>query len=104
MWWEDKNNWDTFSKPYKSFNTISRISSKLIQRIIDYQKKYQKFSFHEILFMSLCVENNYSFIDYEKQDDLKQFIDINTIIPALSDTQIKYDNKLYHPYKKILGQ
>lgn len=102
IWWKEKTNWNTFDNPYKSFNTISRISSRLIKKIIEYQNIYNKFIFHEILFISLCVKNDYSFIDYEDNLDLKKFIHINTVIPELSDDQIIYDNKLYHPYKKIL--
>lgn len=103
VWWKNHNNWDTFYNPYKSFNTICRISNRLIKKIVQYQKKYQKFSFHEILFISLCIENNYSFIDYEDNQDLKRYIHINTVIPELSDEQIIYENKLYHPYKKLLN-
>jgi hypothetical protein len=104
IWWKDTNNWNNFDNPYKSFNTICRVSSRLIKKIISYQKIYQKFNFHEILFISLCIENNYSFMDYEDNQDLKKYIDINRIIPELSDIQIIHDDKLYHPYKKLLNE
>jgi hypothetical protein len=104
IWWENENNWNTFDDPYKSFNPICRISARLIKQIINYQKIYKKFSFHEILFISLCVKNNYSFIDYEDNEELKKHIGINTVIPELSYNNIVYDDKLYHPYKKLLNK
>jgi hypothetical protein len=97
IWWESKKDVKPFEFPIKSFNPICRLSSLLINKIIDYKNYYEKLSFHEILIASIANQFNLSILDYEKEPTLKTFIgEISVIQHKIEDMQ---DNKIYHPYK-----
>lgn len=84
--------------PSQSFNPFCRLSSSLITKIFEYQKKYQQFNFHEILFASLCLENNMTYINYIESSILNKYIGNFKYNPILLDEEIT-DNRIYHPVK-----
>ena len=43
-----------------TLNTIIRVSSRLIESALEYQRMHNSFIFHELLFYSLCKKNKYS--------------------------------------------
>ena len=44
----------------RTFNPLCRLSNRLVQKILDFQEQHNTFVFHEILFPSLAIKNNYS--------------------------------------------
>ena len=85
--------------PHQSFNPLCRISKRLIETIIEYKENNGKFEFHEILFSSLCLENNLSYINYIKNETLKKYIGNIICNPIFTSDDIS-DNLIYHPVKK----
>ena len=43
-----------------TLNTIIRVSGRLIESALEYQRMHNSFIFHELLFYSLCKKNKYS--------------------------------------------
>lgn len=100
-WWNTLD-LENLSKRYvslfKSFNPFCRISSKLLEKIFEYQAANNKFNFHEILFPTLAYNNNLSMINIDKIKDVNNFFGIFTYRPIISMSNIK-DDKIYHPVK-----
>ena len=84
---------------HQSFNPLCRISKRLIETIIEYKENNGKFEFHEILFSSLCLENNLSYINYIKNETLKKYIGNIVCNPIFTSEDIS-DNLIHHPVKK----
>lgn len=99
-WWsrnEDQYE-NVFKDPHKSFNPICRLSSKLIEIILAFKQTYNRFYFHEILFASLCVDNNLSYHDYTYYPEISNYIGKIHYRPKI-DIQEITDSKIYHPVK-----
>jgi hypothetical protein len=98
-WWTREKDVNIYFKnPHMSFNPLCRLSSRLINKILEFRNSYNKFYFHEIMFSSLCVENDFtmtnlnSLIDsYLGKFDSRPIINIDTI----------KDTKIYHPVKPV---
>lgn len=87
-----------FKFPSQSFNPICRISKTLLLNILDYQKKHSKFNFHEIIFPSLCLENNLSYLNYIENKTLNKYIGKIQYNPIITEDMIP-DTLIYHPVK-----
>lgn len=96
-WKEDYIN--SLGKPHQSFNPLCRLSNKLISKILDYKNTHNTFNFHEILFASLCLENNLSYINYIDDPILKKYIGQFSYTPILTVEDIN-DDLIYHPVKE----
>lgn len=97
VWWQSSEDHQHFKYPVKSFNPICRLSSKLVQKIIEYKNYYEKLSFHEILIPSIANQFNLSILDYSTEPALQNFIgEVGTVQQNIEDM---INNKLYHPYK-----
>ena len=81
---------------YKSINPFCRISKRLVYKILEFKLKYRNFIFHEILFPSLCKENNFSFLDLVENKETKNYFGIYQVARFLNATQ---RNKICHPIK-----
>lgn len=84
--------------PHQSFNPLCRLSSKLITKIIEYKNYHGTFEFHEILIASLCLENNFSYINYVESSILKKYIGQFRYNPILTVEDL-LDDLIYHPVK-----
>jgi hypothetical protein len=87
------------SNPHQSFNPLCRLSNRLINKILDYKNTHNKFNFHEILFASLCLENNLSYVNYIDDPILKKYIGKFSYAPILTMENIN-DDLIYHPVKE----
>lgn len=85
--------------PRQSFNPLCRLSKNLIHYIVEYKNTNQTFNFHEIIFASLCVENNLTYTSYIENTDLKQYIGQMVFKPIFTHDTIKND-LIHHPVKK----
>lgn len=83
---------------YKSFNPFCRLSTQLIKLILHFRTQHHKFYFHEILFPTLCIQNNMKTFDFSVDDVSKNFFDIFRHRPILDQLYISTD-KIYHPLK-----
>jgi hypothetical protein len=83
---------------YKSFNPFCRLSSQLLKLILHFRTQHHKFYFHEILFPTLCIQNNMKTFDLSIDDVSKNFFDIFRHRPVLDQLYISTD-KIYHPLK-----
>lgn len=104
-WWK-KNNlqslgvnfWDNKCKLYKSFNPFCRLSSNLVQLVLNFRAEYNKFYFHEILFPTLSIQNNMKMFDLSTNYVSKNYFDIFRYRPIIDKYNICND-KIYHPVK-----
>jgi len=98
-WWsEDYRYIELFNDPHRSFNPLCRLSSKLISLIFDFRNHYKEFYFHEMLFSSICVQNNLSYHDYDDYPEIDEYIGTFHYRPEIDQNKIK-DKKIYHPVK-----
>jgi hypothetical protein len=95
-WKEDYIN--EFTNPSQSFNPFCRLSSRLINKILDYKNIHNQFNFHEILFASLCLEYDLSYINYIENDILNRHIGSFRYRPIMVESDIR-DSLIYHPVK-----
>jgi len=89
---------DEFKFPSQSFNPLCRLSHNLITKIIEYKNKYNQFNFHEILFASLCLEHNLSYINYIENNILNKYIGNFRYNPIMVESDIS-DHLIHHPVK-----
>lgn len=87
-----------FANPSQSFNPLCRLSSILVQKILQYKNIEHSFNFHEITFASLCIDNNLSYVDYIKDTKLNKYIGTFLYHPVMIDSDILND-KIHHPVK-----
>ena len=85
----------------KSINPFCRISKRLIDKILEFKFKYRNFIFHELLFTSLCKENNFSFLDLIENEKTKKYFGIYQVDRFLDTIQ---ENKINHPVKRHRNQ
>lgn len=90
---------DKLKIPSQSFNPICRLSSKLIKNILSYRKNNNRFNFHEILFASLCLENNLTYTNYIEDSVLKIYFGNIVYLPILTIQDLTND-LIYHPVKE----
>lgn len=95
-WKEDYIN--EFKFPSQSFNPLCRLSKQIVQKILDYRKEKQKFNFHEIIFASICLENNFTYLNYIENNDINKYIGKIQYYPILTKDLIK-DQLIHHPVK-----
>jgi hypothetical protein len=95
-WQEDYTN--EFSNPSQSFNPLCRLSKALIEKILLYKEQYKSFNFHEILFASLCLEHNLSYINYIENNILNKYIGNFTYYSIMIESDIN-DILIHHPVK-----
>jgi hypothetical protein len=95
-WKEDYIN--EFTNPSQSFNPFCRLSNRLINKILDYKNTHNQFNFHEILFASLCLENDLSYINYIENNILNKYIGSFRYYPIMVESDIS-DPLIYHPVK-----
>jgi hypothetical protein len=101
FWWENDISYKKYFKnPYRSFNPICRLSSKLINFILEFRKKNNRFVFLEILFISVAIKNNMSYMDYNLDEKSQKYIGDIHYRPEIKIKDI-CDNRLYHPVKNI---
>jgi hypothetical protein len=100
-WWKKDSYYkNSFNNPYSSFNPICRLSSKLINFILEFRKKNNRFVFLEILFISVAIKNNMSYMDYNLDEKSQKYIGDIHYRPEIKIKDI-CDNRLYHPVKNI---
>lgn len=87
-----------FENPRHSLNVLCRLSSRLIKTILDYKDINFSFNFHEILFASLCLENNFTYTNYVDEKEINQYIGTIRPDPLIVPENIK-DDLIYHPVK-----
>jgi hypothetical protein len=98
-WWKNDPFYKNyFNNPYRCFNPLCRLSSLLIDLILKFRKKNNRFLFHEILFSSIVMEDNIDYIDYDLDEKSKKYIGHIHYRPIINTKDIT-DNKLYHPVK-----
>ena len=95
-WQEDYTN--EFSNPSQSFNPLCRLSKRLIEKILLYKEQHKFFNFHEILFASLCLEYNLSYINYIENNILNKYIGNFRYYPIMIESDIN-DILIHHPVK-----
>jgi len=95
-WQEDYTN--EFSNPSQSFNPLCRLSKRLIEKILLYKEQHKFFNFHEILFASLCLEYNLSYINYIENNILNKYIGNFRYYPIMIESDI-HDILIHHPVK-----
>jgi hypothetical protein len=101
-WWSQDTEYERyFQNPYRAFNPLCRLSSRLIEYILEFRKQNNKFYFQEILFSSIVVENKLNYIDYNFDKDSNKYIGKIHFRPKILPALIT-DNKLYHPVKPYL--
>jgi hypothetical protein len=95
-WWSLPS---SFQNKLRSFNPICRLSKNLIMKCKEFALQHHKFEFYEIMFGSLCLQNNLS---YHELSFLNEYItyDIRYLPKTISKKEI---NKLpcfcIHPIK-----
>jgi hypothetical protein len=103
FWWENDISYKKYFKnPYRSFNPVCRLSSKLIDLILKFRKKNSGFIFHEILFSSIAIKKNMKYIDYSLDKKSQKYIGNIDYRPIIISSSI-LDNRLYHPVKEYLS-
>jgi hypothetical protein len=85
----------------RSFNPFCRLSKRLILKILEFQIKHNTFLFHEVLFATLCKENDFTFLDFSDPNNTDIFNFFGTFIyrPVINKISIQ-DTKIYHPVKR----
>lgn len=84
-----------------SLNTIIRCSNKLVQKIIEYKKKYDSLLFHEILFASIARQHNLKIKIVNKNNIFNSaFIDKKFKSNKLEYNDAKKNFILKHPLKQ----
>jgi hypothetical protein len=84
--------------PRQSFNPICRLSKGLIEKIFQYRDAINKFNFHEIIFASLCVQYNLTYIEYINEVKLKTYFGSMAFEPIFTFETIP-NNLINHPVK-----
>lgn len=84
--------------PKQSFNPICRLSDNLIEKIFQYRDTINKFNFHEVIFASLCVQYNLTYLEYINDPKLKQYIGSMAFEPIFTFDNIP-NNLINHPVK-----
>lgn len=97
-WWQS-NQYENFNEPWKSFNPICRLSSKLLYKVHQYQLYYNTLNFIEILFPSIVHKFNMSYTDYA-HDECGKYITKVIAVPHIQESEI-VDDGIYHPCKFI---
>jgi hypothetical protein len=95
-WKEDYIN--QFNNPHQSFNPLCRLSKTLIKKILSYREQHNLFNFHEVLFASLCLEHNLSYINYIESSILNKYIGNFRYNPIMVESDIS-DHLIHHPVK-----
>lgn len=62
-WWQAEG---YFTMPLAAFQPLCRVSARLIECVLDFQKAHGKLTFHEILFASLALENRMLCLDWSQ--------------------------------------
>ena len=96
-WWYRINDWDKFEVKVKCFSPMSRLSSTLIKKILQWRKHNGKFTFLEIMFSSICATEGLSYLDFDKIPE-KQYFGKFHWRPVILKTEIK-DDRITHPVK-----
>jgi hypothetical protein len=69
-WW-----WDyaegIFPEPAAAFQPLCRLSSSLVRRVLDFQKKLRQLMFHEILFASLAKEAGMRCLSWDRSAEFQ---------------------------------
>lgn len=60
--------------PARAFQPLCRLSGRLIRAVLDFQKRHQRFTFHEVLFASLAQEKGMSWLDWRKEGATKDLV------------------------------
>ena len=81
-----------------TLNTIVRLSGRLIESALEYQRMHNAFIFHELLFYSLCKKNEYSVHKVEDKrikNHALSWTDKGFTINKMSNYIIKHPLKLW---------
>lgn len=78
----------------KSINPFCRLSSKMINKILEFNNNNKKFIFHEILFYSICLENNLKYEDLIKSPKYKTLF--GTWMPGIRGCKWKLENDIFY--------
>lgn len=94
MWWKEGFFFPP-EKQYSSFNCICRLSKELVSNILLFQKNNNRFMFQEILYASVCINNDLSCMDLSKEDYFLDFFEDYSC-----DNKGRVDhNKITHAFK-----
>lgn len=106
-WWHYFKFKDNDLYTLTSFNTICRLSKRLVQTVINQKYVNIKESFYETYLPSICVKENlkiksfdYDLIKYNIYKINDNEYNINIINELYNDIN-KYKNKIIHPIKKL---
>jgi len=83
--------------PFRSFNPFCRISNRLMVKILDERKEYNRFWYNEIMFISLAKQSNFKVCNWNNTS-LSKYFGKFQYRPVISLANI-HDNKIYHPVK-----
>ena len=88
-----------FDKPVAAFMPVSRISKRLLKKVSNFAKQYERLAFHELMIASLAAENDMSFAEIK---DIAPFVQMR-YRPALTKEEIEQKaNCILHPWKGAL--
>jgi hypothetical protein len=60
---------------YCSFNPLCFLSKRMVDAVLEFRRKHKVFNFHEVLFPSLCLDNNFIPINFKRESQLKKMFD-----------------------------
>ena len=84
---------------YRSYDPFCRLSKKLVDKVFEFYDTYHRLYFHEMIFATLCMKNKLKYIDWGKDETLKQFFGPFLYIGPKSKHLTKYIkcDKICHP-------
>lgn len=94
---------DDSTKWKATFNPICRLSYKILEKIAEYSNKYNKLFFHEVLFSSICINNNYNILYFTEINIpikiILEWRNESITIDEINLLKKEYKNILLHPVK-----
>ena len=98
--------WDKGMRYFKDtdleacINQIVRLSNRIVNKILDFRKKHNKFIFHEILFASLRKINNFTKMQYKNKLVISYSLQKSIDMKLKPNPELKDKLIILHPYKK----
>ncbi len=72
-WWSYADG--VLPSPCRAFQPLCRLSGRLLRAVLDFQKRHQRFTFHEVLFASLAHEHGMTWLDWRKDPATKALVE-----------------------------
>ena len=71
-WWSYADG--VFASPCRAFQPLCRLSGRLVRAVLDFQKRHQRLTFHEVLFASLAKDHGMTLLDWRRDETMKSFV------------------------------